>query len=307
MLHKKVVFMGTPKFSVPILKAIAESSYEISCVYTQEPKKSNRGQKVNKSPIQSCAESLKLIVRNPKNLNSGEEFEFIKKLNPDVVIVVAYGQLISKKFLDIPKEGFINIHTSLLPVWRGAAPIQRSIMNSDVETGISIMKIVEELDAGPIIKKIKIKIDELSTTEEISKKLSKISAESIVKILDDIFKKNLKFIDQNHKLATYAKKIEKNEAKINWNESAKEILAKVNGLNPSPGAWFIYKETRYKVWRAKITEMKGKAGVILDKNFTIGCGDKSLEIIEIQKEGKNKLLLKNFLMGLAFKQGDELN
>ena len=306
MLHKKVIFMGTPKFSVPILETIAKSSYEVSCVYTQAPKRSNRGQKVNISPVQNCAEKLNLILRNPKNLNSEEEYEFIKKLNPYIVIVVAYGQLITNKFLNIPKEGFINIHASLLPVWRGAAPIQRSIMNSDIETGISIMKIVEKLDAGPVMKKIKIKINELSTTEEISKNLSKISAKSIVKILDDIFNKKLKFINQNHKLATYAKKIEKSEAKINWNESAKEILAKINGLNPSPGAWFIYKETRYKIWRAKIVEMRGTSGTIIDKKFTVGCGDKSLEFIEIQKEGKNRLSLKNFLTGIVFNQGDEL-
>ena len=306
MPNKKVVFMGTPEFSVPILKAIVKSSYKVSCVYTQVSKKSKRGQKLNISPVQKCAENLKLIVRNPKNLNSAEEFEFIKELNPDIVVVVAYGQLISKKFLDIPKEGFINIHASLLPKWRGAAPIQRSIMNLDTETGISVMKIVEDLDAGPVMKKIKVKIDESITADDLSKNLSKISSESIVEILNDIFNKNLKFVDQNHKLATYAKKINKDEAKINWNEGAKKILAKINGLNPNPGAWFIYKEARYKIWRAKIIEKSGPAGTIFDNNFIICCGDKSLEIVEIQKEGKNKLLLKNFLTGINFKRGDEL-
>jgi|TARA_B100000780_G_scaffold274109_1_gene238651 methionyl-tRNA formyltransferase len=306
MPNKKVVFMGTPEFSVPILKAIVKSSYKVSCVYTQVSKKSKRGQKLNISPVQKCAENLKLIVRNPKNLNSAEEFEFIKELNPDIVVVVAYGQLISKKLLDIPKKGFVNIHASLLPKWRGAAPIQRSIMNLDTETGISIMKIVKDLDAGPIMKKIKVKIDQSITTDDLSKNLSKISSDSIVEILDDIFNKNLKFVEQNHKLATYAKKINKIEAKINWSKGAKEILAKINGLNPNPGAWFAYKETRYKIWRAKAIEKNGPPGTILDNNFIIGCGEKSLEIIEIQKEGKKKLLLKNFLMGVNFKQGDEL-
>ena len=306
MPNKKVVFMGTPEFSVPILKAIVKSSYKVSCVYTQVSKKSKRGQKLNISPVQKCAENLKLIVRNPKNLNSAEEFEFIKELNPDIVVVVAYGQLISKKLLDIPKKGFVNIHASLLPKWRGAAPIQRSIMNLDTETGISIMKIVKDLDAGPIMKKIKVKIDQSITTDDLSKNLSKISSDSIVEILDDIFNKNLKFVEQNHKLATYAKKINKIEAKINWSKGAKEIIAKINGLNPNPGAWFAYKETRYKIWRAKAIEKNGPPGTILDNNFIIGCGEKSLEIIEIQKEGKKKLLLKNFLMGVNFKQGDEL-
>ena len=189
MLHKKVVFMGTPKFSVPVLETIIKSSYKVSCVYTQAPKKSNRGQRLNVSPIYECATNLKLTIRNPKKLNTEEEFEFIKKLNPDIIIVVAYGQLISKKFLNIPKEGFINIHASLLPKWRGAAPIQRSIMNSDNETGISIMKIVENLDAGPVGKKVKIKIDESFTTEKLSNDLSTISSKLIVKVLDDIFNK----------------------------------------------------------------------------------------------------------------------
>ena len=306
MSHKKVVFMGTPKFSIPILETIAKSPYKVSCVYTQAPKKSNRGQKINISPIHKCAENLKLTLRNPINLNSEEEFEFIKKLNPDIVVVVAYGQIISKKILDLPKEGFINIHASLLPKWRGAAPIQRSIMNLDTVTGISIMKIVEDLDAGPVMKKIQIKIDESTNTEELSKNLSKISSESIVEVLDNIFEKKSKFVEQNHESATYAKKINKNESEINWNENAKKILAKINGLNPNPGAWFVYKKIRHKVWKAKVVEKIGLAGTILDKNFIIGCGDTSLEIIEIQKEGKKKLLLKDFLMGLNFKQGDEL-
>ena len=306
MLNKKVVFMGTPEFSVPILEAIDRSEYEVSCVYTQAPTKSNRGQKLNISPVYKCAQNLKLIIRSPKNLNSNEEFEFIKKLNPDIVVVVAYGQIISKKILDLPKEGFINIHASLLPKWRGAAPIQRSIMNLDTVTGISIMKIVEDLDAGPVMKKIQIKIDESTNTEELSKNLSKISSESIVEVLDNIFEKKSKFVEQNHELATYAKKINKNESEINWNENAKKILAKINGLNPNPGAWFVYKKIRHKIWKAKIAEKIGLSGTILDNNFIIGCGDKSLEIIEIQKEGKNKLSLKNFLMGTNFVQGDEL-
>ena len=306
MPHKKVVFMGTPEFSVPLLEILAKSFYKITCVYTQAPKKSNRGQKINISPVHKCAENLNLIVRNPTTLNSEEEFDFIKKLEPDIVLVVAYGQLIPKNFLNIPKKGFINIHASLLPKWRGAAPIQRSIMSLDTETGISIMQIVEDLDSGPVMKQLKVKIGELSTSKDISNILSKISTEIIVDTLDEIFNQKIKFIEQNHASATYANKIKKSEGKINWAESAKNILAKINGLNPEPGAWFEYKSTRYKVWRARIFKKKGPPGTILNSNFIIGCGDKSLEIIEIQKEGKNRLLLKNFLTGINFKQGDEL-
>ena len=300
----KIIFMGTPKFSVPVLETLAKSSYQISCVYTQSPKKSNRGQKLNPSPIQKSAENLKLAIKNPNNLNTDEELKFFKELNPDIVIVVAYGQLISKKFLDIPTKGFINIHASLLPVWRGAAPIQRAIMNLDKQTGISIMKITEELDTGPIMKKIEINISSSDTSGKISEKLSKIGSEYIVEALDDIFNEKNKFTEQDHNNATYAKKIKKNEGKINWEESAKNIIGKINGLNPDPGAWFEYKKKRYKIWKASVFDKIGRAGTILDNNFIIGCKDKSIKIIEIQREGKNKLVLENFLLGINFKTGD---
>ena len=300
----KIIFMGTPQFSVPVLEAIAKSSYKISCVYTQPPKKSKRGQKLNASPVQISAENLKLSTRNPNNLNTDEEFNFFKKVNPDIVVVVAYGQLISKKFLEIPREGFINIHASLLPKWRGAAPIQRAIINLDKQTGLSIMKITEELDSGPVMKKIEVDISSSDTSATISEKLSKIGSKHIVAALDDIFNKKNKFIEQDHNNANYAKKIKKSEGKINWEEDAKNIIAKINGLNPDLGAWFEYKKIRYKIRKASMFDKKGPVGIILDKNFIIGCKDKSIKIIEIQREGKNKLLLENFLLGMNFKIGD---
>ena len=223
----KIIFMGTPQFSVPVLESLVKSSYQISCVYTQSPKKSNRGQKLNSSPIQNYAENLKLVVRNPNNLNTEEELKFFKKMNPDIVVVVAYGQLISKKFLDIPTKGFINIHASLLPKWRGAAPIQRAIINLDKQTGVSIMKIKEELDSGPVMKKIKIDINSFDTSGSISEKLSKISSEHIVGALNDIFNNKDKFTEQDHDSSTYAKKIKKNEAKVNWAENAQNIIGKL--------------------------------------------------------------------------------
>ena len=300
----KIIFMGTPKFSVPVLQALENSSYKISCVYTQAPKKSNRGHKLNFSSTHKSAQELQIPVRSPKNLNSNEELNFFKKLNPDIVVVVAYGQIIPKHFIDIPKKGFVNIHASILPKWRGAAPIQRSIINLDKETGISVMKIEEGLDSGPVMKKIKIDILPNDTSGEISQKLSKIGSDIIVEVLDNIFNDKVKFIEQEHKFATYAKKIKKSEGKINWEENAKNIIGKINGLNPDPGAWFEYKKTRFKIWKASIFEKKGTPGTILDNNFIIGCKDKSIQIIEIQREGKNKLLLKNFLLGMNFSIGD---
>ena len=189
-MQQKIIFMGTPQFSVPILETLAKSSYQISCVYTQPPKKSNRGLRLNSSPIELSSKNLKLVVRSPINLNTDEELKFFKEINPDIVIVVAYGQLIPKKFLEIPKKGFINVHASLLPKWRGSAPIQRAIMNLDRKTGISIMKIEEKLDYGPVMKKTEIDISPYDTAGSISEKLSKISSKDIVKVLDDIFEEN---------------------------------------------------------------------------------------------------------------------
>ena len=297
MSHKKVVFMGTPEFSVSILEAIAESSYEVSCVYTQAAKKSNRGQKLNISPIHKCADNLKLIIRNPKNLNSAEEFEFIKKLNPDIVIVVAYGQIISENFLNIPKKGFINIHASLLPKWRGAAPIQRSIMNLDKETGISFMKIEEGLDTGPYMKQIKVNLDNQVTTGDLSKKLSDIGANNILKCIELIENDQAIFVNQDNHEATYAKKIIKSESKIDWNESAENILSKINAMNPSPGAWFFHLGERYKIWKAVVSDLSGKPSEVIDEKLTIACKSKSLQIIEIQKEGKKRLTIGDFLAG----------
>ena len=191
--------MGTPMFAVPILKSLYQNGYDISVVYTQPPQKSNRGQKINKSPIQGISETLNIHFRNPETLkNNQEEYEFLKKLNADLAIVVAYGQLIPKNFLKLTKKGFINIHGSILPKWRGAAPIQRSIMNLDNETGISIMKIAEKLDSGPVSNIYKIRIDRNHNTQEISEKLSNLAAEKILDNVDDIFDDKAKFVEQDH-------------------------------------------------------------------------------------------------------------
>ena len=305
-MQHKIIFMGTPEFSVPSLEVLEKSSYKISCVYTQPPKESNRGYKLNSSPVQKIAENFNLVVRSPSSLKSDEELNYFKALNPDIVVIVAYGQLIPKNFLNIPKHGFINIHASLLPKWRGAAPIERAIINLDKETGVSIMKIEEKLDFGPVMKKVKIDITPHDTSGKISEKLSKIGAENIVGALNDILTNSAKFIEQQHDLATYAKKIEKNESKIDWGENAENILGKINGYNPSPGAWFVHNKIRYKIWRASIFEKKGLAGTIQDNNFMIACNDKSVKILEIQREGKKKLLLRDFLPGIKFKVGDSV-
>ena len=295
--------MGTPEFSIPSLEALKNSRHKILTIYSQPASKARRGQKVISSFVEKYARKFSIKIRTPKILDL-KEYDFLFSLKPDFVIVVAYGKIIPKKFLEIPKYGFINVHASLLPKWRGAAPIQRSIMNLDKQTGISIMKIVEELDAGPIIQQDKIFINENISALTLSKVLSKLGAKSLLKAIEKIVNKDVEFKEQDHSKATYAKKILKVESKINWEENAKIILAKINGLNPNPGAWFEYRKVRYKIWKAEIANMSGEIGRILDKKLIIGCKDKSIKILEIQKEGKNKQTVGEFLLGNKINQGD---
>ncbi len=307
-MQKKIVFMGSPEFSVPILKSIYENNFLIEAVYSQPPQKSQRGQKINKSPINQLADSLGIDCRTPVSLkNNNAELEFLKKTNPDIVIVVAYGQIIPKEFLKLCKLGFINVHGSILPKWRGAAPIQRSIMNLDSETGISIMKIKEELDSGPVCAIYKIELNPSDNAYEISKKLSLLAAEKIIIEINNILSGKAKFVEQSHELATYAAKINKSEGLINWKEDAKKIFGKVNGLFPIPGAFFIYKDERYKVLKAEIVKNQGNAGEVLTNDLEVACGDNySLKILEIQRQGKKPQKIEEFILGSQIKKGASL-
>ena len=307
-MFKKIVFMGTSNFSVPILKSLYQNGYPIVTIYTQPPQKSMRGQKVNKSPIQKMAENLCIECRTPDGLKeNNEEYNFLKLLNPDLVIVVAYGQLIPKNYLSLSKHGFINIHASLLPKWRGAAPIQRSIMNLDKETGVSIMKIVEKLDAGPVMMQEKINVTSEMNAEDLSNKLSDLSSKLIIECIDEIEGGKAKFIDQDEQKATYAKKINKAEGKINWDNSAENILAQVNSLFPNPGAWFSFMGERYKILKASISEAEGEKGKVIDNNLTIACKSKSIKVNEVQRQGKNKQSTNEFLLGSKIKKETALD
>ncbi len=305
-MSQKIVFMGTPEFSVPTLESLVNSDHKILAVYSQPASRANRGQKIIPSSIETFAKENSLSIRTPAKLDTDEEYNFLKNLKPDIVIVIAYGRVIPKRFLGLAKYGFINVHASLLPKWRGAAPIQRSIMNLDSETGISIMKIVEELDAGPIMHQDKIKINENVDGLTLSKILSKLGAKSIMGAISKIEKGEVKFQEQNHSQATYAKKILKAEGEIKWNESAKKVLAKINGLNPNPGAWFEYKNVRYKVWKAKIVNENGNPGKTIDDKLTVGCNDQSIKILEIQKEGKSRQTIDQFLLGNKIKRDESI-
>jgi methionyl-tRNA formyltransferase len=300
--------MGTPIFAVPILKSLYQNGYPISVVYTQPPQKSKRGQKINKSPIQGLAQTLNIEFRTPSKLKDNkEEYDYLKKLDADIAIVVAYGQIIPKEYLSLTKKGFINIHASILPKWRGAAPIQRSIMNLDKETGISIMSIRERLDEGPVYNSYKIEIKSNDNAVTVSEKLSFIASEKILTNLDDILEDKLEYQEQNHSKATYANKIIKSEGKIEWNDYAANILGKINGLYPSPGAWFLYNGVRYKILKAETNNGIGEPGEVIDDMLSISCKDKSLRILELQREGKKPQNANVFILGSQIKKGIKLN
>ena len=307
-MANKIIFMGTPLFCVPILKSLYQNDHNIAVVYTQPPRKSHRGQKINKSPIQSISETLNIEYRTPKTLkDNNEEYKFLKDLNADLAIVCAYGQIIPKNFLNLTRKGFVNIHASILPSWRGAAPIQRSIMNLDSETGISIMKINEELDSGPVSNIYKIKIDQNQNAQEISEKLSTLAAEKILKNVDDILENKAKFIDQDHSKATYAKKILKEESQIDWDEDAPKIIGKINGLFPSPGASFSFNGERYKILKAEIGNGVGQVGKIISNQLEVACNNnQSIKILEIQRQGKRPQKISEFVSGTQIKKGSNL-
>ena len=302
----KLIFMGTPQFAVPILNTIHNSKHEILCVYTQPPKKKNRGQKIFSSPIQQYAERYNLKLRYPSDLNE-EEYQFIKTLKPAIVIVVAYGKILPKKILELKDIEFLNIHASLLPKWRGAAPIQRAIMNLDKNSGISIMKIVSKLDAGPTLIKSEIPITNETNFESLSEKMSKLGAIKILEAINLIEDNKANFVDQDESKATYAKKIEKIEGKITWEENADKVIAKINALNPNPGSWFMLKGSRIKVLKAVEVRQQGRPGEILSSKFIIACKKNSIQILELKIEGKNKMKAQEYTNGNKLEVGTLIN
>ena len=251
---------------------------------------------------------MNLDFKTPKSLkDNNEEYESFKKIEADLVVVVAYGQIIPKEFLSLSKKGFINIHASILPRWRGAAPIQRSIMNLDKETGVSIMKIAEKLDTGPVCNTYKIDLDNNLNAQDIGEKLSLLAAEKILDNIDDILDDKATFIEQDHSKATYASKIQKSEGEIDWTESAQNIIGKINGLYPTPGAFFIYNGERYKILKAEIGNGIGNPGEVISDYLEIVCGkNQSIKITEIQRQGKKPQNIGEFMLGSQIKKGSKV-
>ncbi|WP_134678474.1 methionyl-tRNA formyltransferase [Paracoccus ravus] len=290
----RVIFMGTPDFSVPALRAIA-ARHEVVAVYSQPPRAAGRGQKPRLSPVHRAAEELGLPVRTPARLKSAEEQADFAALEADVAVVVAYGLILPQPVLDAPRLGCLNIHASLLPRWRGAAPIHRAIMSGDAETGVAIMQMEAGLDTGPVLAEIATPIGPEDTTADLHDRLSDMGAALIVETLDRL---PLPATPQPAEGVTYAAKIDKAEARIDWTRPAAEIDRQIRALSPFPGAWCMVGDERVKLLRSRLSEAGGAAGQVL-AGFTIACGTGAIEVIEAQREGKRPMPATEILRGLT--------
>ena len=303
MQNYNVVFMGTSKFAVPILEGLLESSVTIQAVFSAPPKLANRGMKQTLSPVAKCAEEYQLPVEYPATLRDPEIVNKIKELNPDIIFVIAYGYILPKEIIEIPKLGCFNLHGSLLPKYRGAAPIQRSIIAGDKITGISFIQVDEGLDTGDIVLDAELSIKAEDTYQDLEKNLSQLGKT----LLPEFFTKlSANKIPQDNNEATYAHKIDKKEAKIDWNDNAQLINQKIRALNPNPGAWFEMDGKRIKVMSSKVIEMSGNAGEILNDEFIIACGENALQPTTLKKEGKGLVTLAEFLKGNKVATGTKL-
>ena len=289
--------MGTPDFAVKALEALA-ARHEVVCVYTREPQEAGRGKKLTKSPVHEFAEAHGILVRTPKTLRSAEAQAELKALQADISVVAAYGLILPQAVIEAFPLGCINIHGSLLPRWRGAAPIQRAIEAGDNESGITIMKVVEKLDAGDMLLKGSVPITAETTGETLHDAMAGLGAELIVKALDNW--QNLHAEPQDERLVTYAAKIDKAESRLDFSMPAEVLERKIRAFNPYPAVYFEYGGERYKILRAKVVDESGEAGAILDGagRLVIACGDKALEVTEIQRQGKKKMPTEELLRGM---------
>ena len=295
----KIVVMGTPDFAVKALEALA-ARHEVVCVYTREPQEAGRGKKLTKSPVHEFAEAHGILVRTPKTLRSAEAQAELKALQADISVVAAYGLILPQAVIEAFPLGCINIHGSLLPRWRGAAPIQRAIEAGDNESGITIMKVVEKLDAGDMLLKGSVPITAETTGETLHDAMAGLGAELIVKALDNW--QNLHAEPQDERLVTYAAKIDKAESRLDFSMPAEVLERKIRAFNPYPAVYFECGGERYKILRAKVVDESGEAGAILDGagRLVIACGDKALEVTEIQRQGKKKMPTEELLRGMNF-------
>jgi len=299
----RIIFMGTPDFAVPTLAALTEAGHTLVAVYTQPPRPAGRGKKLQPSPVQMAAEERGIEVRSPVSLkNPGAQAEFAA-LGADIAVVAAYGLILPQAILDAPKDGCLNVHASLLPHWRGAAPIQRSILAGDEVTGITIMQMEAGLDTGPMLATARTPVED-KTAGELTEELAEIGAQLMVGTLVDL--PMLQAVPQDNAEASYAPKIDKAEAKIDFSQTAEAIERQVCAFAPFPGAWFDFDGERVKVLKAEMVDGNGTAGTTLDEALSIACGSGALGLLRVQRAGKPVMDAADFLRGKAIPAGTKL-
>ncbi|MEX0367735.1 MAG: methionyl-tRNA formyltransferase [Ruegeria sp.] len=300
----RLIFMGTPDFSVPALQALHDAGHDIACVYTQPPRPAGRGKKDRPSPVHTRADALGLPVRHPTSLRNDAAQADFAVLQADIAVVVAYGLILPQPILDAPTHGCLNIHASLLPRWRGAAPIHRAIMAGDTETGVCIMQMEAGLDTGPVLMREATAIHPTETTADLHDRLSDMGARLIVKTLDTL--PDLTAQPQPEQGVTYAHKIDKAEAAIDWSGDATDVDRQVRGLSPFPGAWFDHDGTRIKVLGSELADGTGGPGTVLDDHLTVACGTGAVRLTRLQRAGKGAQDADIFLRGTALPKGTKL-
>jgi methionyl-tRNA formyltransferase len=302
--------MGTPAFAVPTLTEIVGQGHEVVAVYTQPPRPAGRGMAERKSPVHDTAERFGIPVRTPLSLKSDDEATAFAALAPDVGVVVAYGRLLPEAFLGAPTNGCLNLHGSLLPRWRGAAPIERAIMAGDAETGVMVMRMEAGLDTGPVAMAERIAIGPDATAGEIADRLSRLGADLMARALAALSRGVLAFTPQTEARVTYARKIEKGETRIDWSRPAAEVHNRIRGLSPDPGAWFEVDlgkgRERVKVLRSTLASGDGAPGTVLDGALTVAAGKGAVRLLELQRAGRQPLKAAEFLRGAAIAAGMRL-
>ena len=304
-MRLRVAFMGTPDFSVPALAALIDAGHEIVCVYSQPPRPAGRGHKERPSAVHAAALKRGLPVRTPVSLKNADAQAEFAALDLDIAIVVAYGLILPKAILAAPRLGCLNIHASLLPRWRGAAPIQRAILAGDTETGVTIMQMDEGLDTGAMLLTRKLPITASTNAGALHDALSALGASMIVDALDGI--ETLKPVPQPAEGVTYAAKITRDEARIDWTKNAAEIDRQIRAFAPVPGAWFQNGADRIKVLAATPAKSSGMAGTVIDALPTVACGEGGLILTRVQREGKGPMAIGDFLRGYALPVGAKLS
>src|SRR4029079_1565964 len=309
-MRLRIIFMGTPDFAVATLSAILDGGHEVVAVYSQPPRAAGRGMALRKSPVQQAAEETGLAVLTPERLKSAEEPAGFCSLTPDVAVVVAYKLILPKPILDAPKYGALNLHASLLPRWRGAAPINRAIMAGDTETGVAVMRITEGLDAGPVCLEARAPIGADETAGELHDALATRGARLMVHALSALEGGGLDCRPQAEGGVTYAEKIDPAETRIDWSRPAREVHNLIRGLSPYPGAWFEIdlngKPERIKALRSTLANGSGAPGLALDNKLTIACGEGAVRLVEVQRAAKRPMSADDFLRGATIAHGTVL-